>query len=119
MLNDGNLSAINVFKRFELLSVRYRNAQTLEPLEPWDGQLSSDFTFLHEISFRHPVRLAELMTNEHLQLFSVLQDEDFPQSERLSDIIKIGMCLSKDVTECTLTDSSLVEKLAIFERVSY
>jgi hypothetical protein len=113
------LPVIEVFKRFVLLSVRYKAAQTPEPLEPWGCQFSCDFTFLDEIMSADPGQFAKAMTDKHQELFLALREEDYPHSDRLSSIIRGGECLSNHVAECALTDDSLAEKIAQIKVVRY
>ena len=108
LLARDDLPIINVFKCFEVLSIQYRDAQTLEPLRPWNGQFSNDFTFWDDINFKATWQLAEYMTKKHM--------EDFTCSDSL--IEEIWTFLSNDVRECALADGSLVPKLADLERVS-
>lgn len=118
LLVREDLSVIDIFKRFELLSVRYKAAQTPKPLEPWEGQLSSDFTFLDEISSATPWTLANSLTDKHQELFLTLRDEGYPNSDCLSSIVKIWRRLENDVKECVLANISLANLLANTERVS-
>jgi hypothetical protein len=117
LLTDEQLSVIEVFKRFALLKVRYEGAQSSEPLETWDGQLSCDFTFLDKIVSVDPWEFVRAITDKHQELFLALRDEDYPHSDRLSSIIRGGECLSNYVAECALTKDSLAEKMSQIEIV--
>jgi hypothetical protein len=114
LLVREDLSVIDIFKRFKVLSVRYEAAQTPEP---WDGRLSSDFTFLGEISSARPWDLANSLTDKYLELFLTLRDEEYPNLDCVSSIVKRWTRLRNDVKECVLAHRSLADKLAKTERV--
>jgi hypothetical protein len=92
-------------------------AQTPEPLEPWNGQLSYDFTILDDIGTASPWEIAESWTNRHKELFIALRDDEYPKSDWLEVINETWNRLSRHVQECALAGGSLVEKLAQTETV--
>lgn len=119
LLARDDLSVTNVFRRFAVLSIRYEDARSPEKVESWDGQLSSEFTFLDEISSAPPLVIVNSMTDRHSALFAALKEDDYPSSDRLQFITDTWDRLSKNIKECALADHALVNKLARIEIVSF
>lgn len=118
LIARDDLSITNIFRRFAVLSVRYEDARGLEKCEAWDGRLSSEFTFLDEISSATPVDVVTTMIERHSALFAALREEDYPRSDRIRFISDTWDRLSKSTRECALADGGLVSKLAGIETVS-
>jgi hypothetical protein len=106
---------MTVFSRLHLLSVRYMLAQTPEPLEPWNGKLSYEFTILDDIDTASPWKIAESWTDRHKELFVSLRNDEYLKSDWLGEINETWNRLSRHVQECALAGGSLVEKLAQIE----
>lgn len=113
----GDHHILTVFRRLELLRVRYEIAQTLEPVEPWSGQLSYDFDILDNLISMSSWEIAKIWTDKHKQLFIALRDDEFPTSNWLEEINATWNRLSRHVEECALASGSLVDKLAQIEIV--
>lgn len=109
----------DVFRRLELLSIRYTNSQNMKSRDRWQGMLSADFTFLDSIAFAEPQKLAESMTDQHMNLFVTICNADSQNEGHLKKLYEYGRWLSDNVRECALADGFLAEKLVKIMGVSY
>jgi hypothetical protein len=108
-------SILTVFRQLEVLSVRYRLSQ--RPEEPWNGQLSYDFTIVDDLYNKNTWTIADSWTYRHKELFMALRDDEYPESKSLQEIKETWNRLSKQVEECALVGGLLVNGLAYIERV--